>query len=321
MNEDLTYQFYQYVLHSHQLSDDIETIKQYPEETLDKLLKVTEDFVKDFLHQSITHLPPQKMKRITVLQSFIKNDYITYRVIGYVHSIFKELNGTPRQGLLAPETRGYIEFEKWINPDVATKDIHEYSHLIILFKFHLNKNNTYKPLVVPPKRGVKTSVFTTRSPHRPNNIGLTISKIEKYENGKLYLKGIDLVEGTPIIDIKPYTFSDSINESEIRMPDWLIRSKNAEIINVKFTEEVVQKITGFINQLEFYKDVNDYLNVVKEVLGLDIRTVHMQKKHEIKKYGVLVDKLNIVFRYVDDGIEVFDCEYIEHPTKFSEIKK
>ena len=321
MNEDLTYHFYQYLLIQKGLPSEYNIIKTQSEEIIDEVMKVTEEFVKDCLHKSITHLPPQKLKRIELLQSMIKNDYITYQVIGKVHSIFKELNGTPRQGLLAPKTKGYIEFEKWIKPDDACKGIEEYSHLIILFKFHLNTNITYKPFVMPPKRGEKTSVFTTRSPHRPNNIGLTISKIEKYENGKLYLSGIDLVEGTPIVDIKPYTYTDMIEEDQLRSPQWLIQTRQVEKIPIIIEDIVIEKIKQHLEQLEFYKSVEEYLGVIEEVLSLDIRTIHMKKKHMKKKYGVLIDKMNIIFIHTDEGISVIDCEYIEHPTKYSQIKK
>ncbi|BFU19195.1 methyltransferase family protein [Entamoeba histolytica HM-1:IMSS-B] len=321
MSEDTTYSFYEYLLHSHGYPSDLETILKESEEIIDQIIKLTEEFVKEFLHESITSLPPQKPKRLQMLQSVVKNDYITYRVIGHVHSIFSELNGTPRQGLLSPTTRAYIEFEKWVIPEVAVKGIEEYSHLIILFKFHLNKNHAYHPLVHPPKRGKKTSVFTTRSPHRPNNIGLTVSLIDKFENNKLYLKGIDLVEGTPIIDIKPYIFADSIPIEQIKQPEWLCRSSHAEKINVEIDEKVIPKMKELINKLEFYKSIEEYIEVIKEVLSLDIRSVHMQSKHEIKRYGVLIDKTNIIFCYEEKGIRVIDIEYIECPGKYSKIKK
>ncbi|XP_075067029.1 tRNA (adenine(37)-N6)-methyltransferase isoform X2 [Mixophyes fleayi] len=83
--------------------------------------------------------------------------------------------------------------------------LQQFSHVWILFIFHKNGHLSCKAKVQPPRlNGAKTGVFSTRSPHRPNAIGLTLAKLERVEDGTLYLSGIDIIHGTPVIDIKPY---------------------------------------------------------------------------------------------------------------------
>ncbi|XP_015444606.1 tRNA (adenine(37)-N6)-methyltransferase isoform X2 [Pteropus alecto] len=83
--------------------------------------------------------------------------------------------------------------------------LEQFSHVWILFVFHKNGHLSCKAKVQPPRlNGAKTGVFSTRSPHRPNAIGLTLAKLEKVEGGALYLSGIDMIHGTPVLDIKPY---------------------------------------------------------------------------------------------------------------------
>ncbi|XP_069482488.1 tRNA (adenine(37)-N6)-methyltransferase isoform X2 [Ambystoma mexicanum] len=81
----------------------------------------------------------------------------------------------------------------------------QFSHVWVLFVFHQNGHMSCKAKVQPPRlNGAKTGVFSTRSPHRPNAIGLTLAKLEKVEGGTIYLSGIDMIQGTPVLDIKPY---------------------------------------------------------------------------------------------------------------------
>ncbi|XP_031233179.1 tRNA (adenine(37)-N6)-methyltransferase isoform X3 [Mastomys coucha] len=83
--------------------------------------------------------------------------------------------------------------------------LEQFSHVWILFVFHKNGHLNFKAKVKPPRlNGAKTGVFSTRSPHRPNAIGLTLAKLEKVEGGAVYLSGIDMIHGTPVLDIKPY---------------------------------------------------------------------------------------------------------------------
>ncbi|XP_036186151.1 tRNA (adenine(37)-N6)-methyltransferase isoform X1 [Myotis myotis] len=127
--------------------------------------------------------------------------------IGYLESCFSAKNGTPRQPSICRHSRACLRIRKSIfnNPEHSLMGLEEFSHVWILFVFHKNGHLSCKAKVQPPRlNGAKTGVFSTRSPHRPNAIGLTLAKLEKVEGGTIYLSGIDMIHGTPVLDIKPY---------------------------------------------------------------------------------------------------------------------
>uniref|UniRef100_F7H2H9 tRNA methyltransferase O n=1 Tax=Macaca mulatta TaxID=9544 RepID=F7H2H9_MACMU len=127
--------------------------------------------------------------------------------IGYLESCFLAKNGTPRQPSICSYSRACLRIRKSIfnNPEHSLMGLEQFSHVWILFVFHKNGHLSCKAKVQPPRlNGAKTGVFSTRSPHRPNAIGLTLAKLEKVEGGAIYLSGIDMIHGTPVLDIKPY---------------------------------------------------------------------------------------------------------------------
>ena len=134
-------------------------------------------------------------------------DSYTYQPIGHVESIFCSRNGALRQSGLSQYARASLTINKtfFTNPDHSLENISEYSHLWLIWVFHQNTPSAVKAKVSPPRLGgERVGVFSTRSPHRPANIGLTLAKLEKVEGDTVYLSGIDLVDGTPVLDIKPY---------------------------------------------------------------------------------------------------------------------
>lgn len=131
--------------------------------------------------------------------------------VARIHTPFKEKFGIPRQSGLVPSLRGEIHFEgQYRSPD-AVRGIEEYSHLWLLWGFSEAKTESVHLTVAPPRLGGKErrGVFATRSPFRPNSIGLSSVRLEKVrydENGSpvLIVSGADLMDGTPVYDIKPY---------------------------------------------------------------------------------------------------------------------
>ncbi|OGR70740.1 MAG: tRNA (N6-threonylcarbamoyladenosine(37)-N6)-methyltransferase TrmO [Elusimicrobia bacterium GWD2_63_28] len=133
------------------------------------------------------------------------------RAIGVLESCFKEKFGTPRQPHLVPGSTARLRIQPRYNPCHSLAGLSQFSHVWLLSWFHLNTNKTFHPKIHPPRlKGGKIGVFASRSPHRPNPLGLSLAKLEKVEGDTLYLSGIDLINGTPILDIKPYLpFSDT----------------------------------------------------------------------------------------------------------------
>jgi tRNA-Thr(GGU) m(6)t(6)A37 methyltransferase TsaA len=143
----------------------------------------------------------------------------TLHTIGTIHSCFPDKFGIPRQPGLAPHATATLTFCSPYDQADMVRNLADYSHLWIQFIFHAHVGKGWKPLVRPPRLGgnTKSGVWATRSPFRPNPIGLSVVKLEHIEFTpilRLYLRGIDLLDNTPVLDIKPYLgFVDHIPDA------------------------------------------------------------------------------------------------------------
>lgn len=138
-----------------------------------------------------------------------------------IETPFKEKFGVPRQSLLVPEALGMMVFPKNDFYAEAFRGIEHFSHLWLIFSFHQAIDEGFKALVRPPRflGKEKWGVFASRSPHRPNHLGMSVVKFKslefKAEKIVLTVEGVDLVSGTPILDIKPYiAYSDALVEAK-----------------------------------------------------------------------------------------------------------
>ncbi|MEW8028955.1 MAG: tRNA (N6-threonylcarbamoyladenosine(37)-N6)-methyltransferase TrmO [Candidatus Thiodiazotropha sp.] len=143
-----------------------------------------------------------------------------FQPIGIIHSCFKEKFGIPRQSRLIPEAEARLEILTPYNRVEAFRELADYSHLWIMFVFHASATGEWKPTVRPPRLGgnQRVGVFASRSPMRPNPIGLSVVDLLNLELShncvNLHLGGIDLLDGTPVLDIKPYLpYVDAIPEA------------------------------------------------------------------------------------------------------------
>ncbi len=130
--------------------------------------------------------------------------------IGVIHSCFRQKFGIPRQAGLVPAARATLELLPPYNRPTAVRGLEGFSHLWLLFVFHGLPAGRWQPTVRPPRLGGnrRLGVFATRSPFRPNPIGLSAVRLERIttERGSvvLHLAGVDVLDGTPVLDIKPY---------------------------------------------------------------------------------------------------------------------
>jgi len=133
---------------------------------------------------------------------------ITYRQIGIIRSPFTEARETPIQPAGATGIDGSIELlPEYVG---ALKDLEGFSHILLLYHFHLSTGCS--PCVKPFLDNEIRGVFATRSPSRPNPIGLSVVRLERIEENVLYVKDIDVIDGTPLLDIKPYVPDFDIRE-------------------------------------------------------------------------------------------------------------
>ncbi len=121
--------------------------------------------------------------------------------IGYIKSPFKNLEEIPPQSIYAKDKKALIEIKEELVEGL--KDLDKNSHIIILFYF--NKSKNFNLITKTPWSDEKKGVFSTRSPRRPNPIGLSIVKLIEIDHNKIIIKGIDMLDGTPVLDIKPYS--------------------------------------------------------------------------------------------------------------------
>jgi tRNA (adenine37-N6)-methyltransferase len=137
---------------------------------------------------------------------------LALRPIGVVHSPFKERVDAPRQPSAARGVEGTIEIFSGRNFEQALEDIQSFNFIWVLFWFHLNKS--WKPKVSPPRSGLRRGVFATRSPYRPNPIGLSAVELRQVDGLVLSVRSLDILDGSPVLDLKPYIpYSDSLPDA------------------------------------------------------------------------------------------------------------
>jgi tRNA-Thr(GGU) m(6)t(6)A37 methyltransferase TsaA len=130
----------------------------------------------------------------------MKNNKITYEPIGVIRTQYNSSDGVPIQPSGAENVTGFVELEnKYMS---GLKDLDGFSHIILIYHFHLNEG--YSLRVVPFLDKDERGIFATRAPIRPNSIGLSVVKLNKIEANKIFVENIDVVDGTPLLDIKPY---------------------------------------------------------------------------------------------------------------------
>lgn len=153
----------------------------------------------------------------------------TFDPIGVVRTPFRERAATPRQPAAAADVPGTIELHPGRGYEDALADLDSFTHLWVIFWFHGVEG--WRPKVQPPRDTRKHGVFATRAPHRPNAIGLSVFRIERVEGLTVSVRGVDVLDGTPVLDLKPYVaYTDAIPEAghgwleaADPRPDWEVR--------------------------------------------------------------------------------------------------
>lgn len=187
--------------------------------------------------------------------------------IGYLESYYKDKFGTPRQPGLVKKALATLKIRADLQPEESLQGLEGFSHVWLIWVFHQNKVARYHAKVHPPRLGGKSmGVFATRSPHRPNPIGLSLVELVRVEKDGIVVAGADLVDGTPILDIKPYLPEvEAIPEARTGWP--------AEIAKEPITVEFSDQAESDMQQWEQRNPDKDLRAVVVETLQLDPRPV------------------------------------------------
>ncbi len=230
--------------------------------------------------------------------------HYTFQSIGLVESPYKEKFGTPRQPGLVAESRGAIVLREDLNPD-AFEGLAEFSHVWVIFVFHENQSvregrPTVKTKVHPPRlEGKAVGVFATRSPHRPNPIGLSLVRIEKIEGRRLSIFGLDLIDGTPVLDLKPYL--PTIEAISDAYEGWSARLATRSIA-VEWSDEARANLEKLVS----INDVAPMMATIEQGLELDPRPVAYRGTAAdpdpyTSLYGFRFEEWNVVFRMLESG--------------------
>lgn len=205
-----------------------------------------------------------------------------------------------------------IRLRPELNLSEALEGLGGFTHLWVVFVFHQNTNKGFKAKVHPPRlAGEKAGVFATRSPHRPNPIGLSVVKIEKIEGTNVFVSGIDLVDGTPVLDLKPYIPSaDRVAEARGSWTD----TRQERFLSVTFAPEALTQIQALdaaaANRLDQANRPNiqspppvtrDLQALIRQTLELDPRPGFYKgtpgnENPYTDVYGFALEEFNVVYR-------------------------
>jgi len=232
---------------------------------------------------------------------------IKMEAIAYVHSCFREKFGTPRQAGLVPAALGRIDVLPEYSRPEAFAELQGFSHLWVLFIFHQVADTPWSATVRPPRLGgnKKVGVFASRSPFRPNSIGLSLVKLERMENHKgqirLHVSGLDMIEGTPVVDIKPYLpwadqRDDACGGFAARPPETHQR--------ISFSALAEQQLGQMQRGVQFKA-------LICEVLQQDPRPAYRQKSDDRTEYGINISGYNVRWHQQDAVAEVFQIECLD----------
>ena len=221
--------------------------------------------------------------------------------IAYIHTDFPQKFGLPRQSGLIEELEGRIVFEKEYRDPEAVRGIEGYDYLWLLWGFEVGEDEGFRPTVRPPRLGgnERMGVFATRSPFRPNHIGLssvrlTEVKITKESGPILFVSGIDMKDNTPIYDIKPYL---SYTDSHMGIRSGFTDELSSNALKVVFPEELLEILP------------EDKRQGAVSVLCSDIRPSYHANRDGMGKYGLSYAGYNI--RFTVDGEDLRVTEVTE----------
>ena len=213
------------------------------------------------------------------------------KVIGKVHSPFKEKFGIPRQGNLIDIPMS-IEILPPYNREEAFFGLEKFSHAIIIFQFHHVLESEEKLSVRPPRLGGNThqGVFATRSPYRPNRLGFSVVKLSNVQKDKIEIIGGDFLDQTPVLDIKPYLpYSDSIKDA-----------------SGSWTQKLDEKKLQVTFECNFDHISSAEKNWVEQILSFDPRpTFHQDEK---KDYSVKLFNYDFKFNICADQLTITEIK-------------
>jgi len=233
-------------------------------------------------------------------------DY-TIRPVGVIHSCFKERFGVPRQSGLVAAAKAELELLPPYDQADTVRGLEGFSHIWIEFIFHQREADSWSALVRPPRLGGnrKVGVFASRSPFRPNRLGLSLVRLDGIDtdNGvRLLLSGVDLLDGTPVVDIKPYL---PYAEAHADARSGFVDGAPAGDLVIRYSADAERAI----NEREAAGH-DDLRALIAGVLAQDPRPAY-RAGEEGPVHGMLLHDFNLTWRHDDGGIEVLELAPVD----------
>jgi tRNA-Thr(GGU) m(6)t(6)A37 methyltransferase TsaA len=236
-----------------------------------------------------------------------------FEPIGFVASCFKEKFGIPRQSGLIPEAQGILEIIPPYNRPEAFRELADYSHIWLSFVFHANLRQHWKPTVRPPRLGgnQRVGVFASRSPFRPNPIGLSVVRLDRLElqpkRVRLHLSGIDLLDGTPVLDVKPYLpYADAIADAR----SGYAPTAPTERYDLCFATPVERELGALpANEADHLR------RLIRHILTLDPRPGYRRGEAEQRRYGMRLFDYDLRWEIDGDRITVLSLGAYQAPNE------
>ncbi|QLB12340.1 tRNA-Thr(GGU) m(6)t(6)A37 methyltransferase TsaA [Bisgaardia hudsonensis] len=215
---------------------------------------------------------------------------LTLQPIALIHTPYKEKFAIPRQANLVQDGTGIIELLPPYNIPESVRGLEQFSHIWLIFQFNQVPTGKWQATVRPPRLGgnQRIGVFASRATHRPNPLGLSKVALEKIEckNGKvlLYVGSVDLVDGTPIFDIKPYV---SYADNEVNAQSGFAQEKPDTMLTVEFQPLALSQIE------KLSQKIPHLLRFIQEVIQQDPRPAYQKNKVDQRIYGMTLHNINI----------------------------
>jgi tRNA-Thr(GGU) m(6)t(6)A37 methyltransferase TsaA len=230
--------------------------------------------------------------------------------IAVLRTPFVEKFGTPRQGSLAPTAHARVEFAPGSPAELWLRGLEGFSHVWLIGVFH-NHMESAPPLVRPPRLGGKAvGVLASRSPHRPNPISLTLAKVVACERDQLIVAGVDLMDGTPILDIKPYIpETDFARDAKA---GWVEANPWPEL-PVRLSTKALGRLTRIYELAPPPIGQDEFIQLIKETLKSDPRAVADREKTvengAPRLFWVRLFDVDVCFSFVDGAVQVDDVRF------------
>jgi len=217
--------------------------------------------------------------------------------IGQIITPFHQKFGIPRQGIGLSKIKGEIKLHPHIDAELACQGIEQFSHLWILFLFHQNQDKGWSERVRPPRLGgnQKLGVFATRSSFRPNAIGMSVVKFINMQGSRIFVEGVDMLNNTPIIDIKPYiNYADAVVDAH----SGFAQNIPAPSLSVTYDAQAIEQLAQTSRK---YPDLPE---VLQSLLSQDPRPAYKQRTADPKLYHLRIYDIDVAFSVHDSAVHV-----------------